>query len=477
MTLTETGLPANVEVERALVGAMLLGPESVAVARETVAAEDFYRPSHGLLFSAIVDLTDRDGATDATLVSEELRRRGHLDEVGGAGELLSIQLSGCSPSVAARHAAIVRDLAQHRQVLGLAAELRELASEGRRTAEELAAEVAARVQMLPKAKPAGRAVDGATFLERAEESVAAPWGRGDDVLWAPGQALMVTGPTGVGKTTLAGDLIRGRLGLCDAVLGFPVQDDGRRVLYLAMDRPVQAAESFARMVSIEDRDVLRDRLVVWPGPPPDDPVRNPTVLASLAEEHNAGTLIVDSLKDLSAKLTDDETGSRVNSAVQHCLAAGVEVLLLHHHRKRQQGAGAPRHLDDVYGSTWLTAGCGSVLCLWAEAGDPVVEMTHIKQPRNEVGPLTLLHDQATGAMSVMGSIDLYAIVRTSNGLTAGGAARALFSVETPTKNQVEKARRRLDNLARTGAVHKQDGGRDDHGRQQEARYFATTQEP
>jgi hypothetical protein len=42
--------------------------------------------------------------------------------------------------------------------------------------------------------------------------------------------------------------------------------------------------------------------------------------------------------------------------------------------------------DDVYGSTWLTAGTGSVILLNGEPGDPIVIMHHLKKPVAEGGP-------------------------------------------------------------------------------------------
>ena len=48
--------------------------------------------------------------------------------------------------------------------------------------------------------------------------------------------------------------------------------------------------------------------------------------------------------------------------------------------QRENGGAKPKRLADVYGSRWLTAGMGSVLLLWGEPGDLVVEVRHLKQP-------------------------------------------------------------------------------------------------
>lgn len=317
------------------------------------------------------------------------------------------------------------------------------------------------------------AIDGASFILDAPAEVQAVWGDGEQVAWSKGEPLLVNGPSGVGKTTLAQQVALCRMGVRSQVLGMTVQPDDRRVLYIAADRPTQAARSMRRMVTEEHRKLLAERLLIWRGPLPYDLNRVPDVLAAMAEEFSAGTVMIDSLKDIAARLSEDETGSMVNRAMQIACLAGVEVMALHHQRKRQQGAEKPKTLDDVYGSTWLTAGAGSVLLVWGEAGDAVVELSHLKQPVDAIGPFTLLHDHDRGLTVVQDEVDLLDVVRTSNGITAQGAARAMFRKESPKANEVEKARRRLERLCDKGLAHRAEPKRGGDGGTEPARYWAT----
>ncbi|MDP9389125.1 MAG: AAA family ATPase [Actinomycetota bacterium] len=317
-------------------------------------------------------------------------------------------------------------------------------------------------------------VDGASFILDAPAEVVPVWGEDDNVLWASGEPALINGPTGVGKTTLAQQVVLGRLGLRCEVLGYPVAPDDRRVLYLACDRPAQAARSMARMVGEEDREVLAERLVVWRGPLPGDIVKKPALLATLADDTGAGTVVVDSLKDVAPRLSEDETGQRVNEAFQLLVAEGVQALGLHHQRKAQAGGGKPKALADVYGSTWITAGMGSVMVLWGEAGDAIVELSHLKQPVETVGPLMVVHDHRAGSTTVQAGVDLYELVRVSNGLTPTKAAEALFSTLKPAPNEVEKARRRLDALVRKGLVHRVDHGPAQAGGPKRVLYYLTS---
>jgi len=193
-----------------------------------------------------------------------------------------------------------------------------------------------------------RARKGGSFILDAPDRPAAIWGRGGQVLWASGEPFILVGPTGVGKTTLGGQVVLARAGIgTGRVLGFPVEPGQRRTLYLASDRPQQIGRALRRLVTEDDRQQLDERLVCWPGPPPKDLAKMPDLLLAMAREFDSDTLILDSLKDVAIGLSSDEVGSAVNNAVQLCIANGVEVLAYHHQRKGQAGS-KPRTLEDVY---------------------------------------------------------------------------------------------------------------------------------
>jgi replicative DNA helicase len=305
-----------------------------------------------------------------------------------------------------------------------------------------------------EASPQERILRGGAFILDQPADIPAVW-RGaasGGTAWAVGEGLMIVGPDGVGKTTVMQQLVLGRIGLRERVLGMQLADDVRPLLYLALDRPAQIARSFARMVAEEHRETLDRRLIIWKGPPPFDIAKEPHALADFTEAQGAGTVVIDSLKDLAAKLSDDEVGGKVNAAFQEVLARGIELLCGHHQRKAQAGASAPKRLADVYGSRWLTAGMGSVFMLWGDAGDLEVECLHLKQPDEELGPWKILHDHTAGKTVIVDQINLLELVtaHVSDGITAEQAAVLLYDSATPARNEIEKARRRLQGLTDQG---------------------------
>jgi replicative DNA helicase len=296
---------------------------------------------------------------------------------------------------------------------------------------------------------------GGSFILDTDPNPKPIWGEDEDCLQSDGEALVFAGPQGVGKTTLAQQYGLARCGFSEysTLLGFPIVSGRRHVLYLAMDRPKQVARSFRRMVGEAWRAELDERLSVWEGPPPYDMARYPNLLLKLCEDADAGTVIVDSLKDAAIGLSDDDVGAAYNRGRQKALAAGVQVAELHHLRKALSGAKAEHPtIDDVYGSTWLTSGAGSVILLNGRPGDPIVSFHHLKQPATEVGPYRIIHDRETGRSEIYHAADLLQIARAQGSITAIDAAKALFETDDPDRNEKEKARYRLQQLEKAGLV-------------------------
>lgn len=312
-------------------------------------------------------------------------------------------------------------------------------------------------------------VPGGGWILDQPDTVPAVWGDGDEVLWASGESLIISGQPGTGKTTLLQQVVLARLGLGKEVLGWPVAPGGR-LLYLAMDRPRQIARSFRRMVTPDWRAKLDEALVVWPGPPPGDLAAHPELLAQMVAAAEADTVILDSLKDAAVGLSKDEVAAAVNRAIQTVLAAGAEVAVTHHQTKHGAGGiGKALSLADVYGSQWITSGAGSVIILAGDAGDPVVELRHVKQPANEVGPLHLIHNATEGKTEIYRdekTVDPLQFLRARKSVTARMLAVAMFTTDEPDRAQVMKAHRRLEALARAGHADTVTSASDRGGRPQ-----------
>ena len=67
--------PHNVEAEQSVVGAILLDPETVLAVAPILRGEDFYQPSYGILYDAMVELYLSGNPVDQVTLSEKLKEK------------------------------------------------------------------------------------------------------------------------------------------------------------------------------------------------------------------------------------------------------------------------------------------------------------------------------------------------------------------------------------------------------------------
>ena len=294
---------------------------------------------------------------------------------------------------------------------------------------------------------------GGQFVLDDRATIEPIWGEDEDILWAAGEGLIIAGGIGAGKTTLMAQLLSARLGITTSVLGYPVTPTDTKCLYLAMDRPAQIRRAMRRIFKEQHREALGN-CAVWEGPPPADVAKRPSILLELCQEAGADTIFIDSLKDAAIRLSDDEVGSAVNRALQLCVANGIQTVSNHHNRKAQGDNKKPNKLDDLYGSTWIASGAGSVIYLFGDPGATQVELIHLKQPAAIVGPLNLEHDHEAGTTTALARFDPLAFLRHLPTQTADSHAVAQAMTGKPMvgATDIRKAQRMLDRLAKRGLV-------------------------
>jgi len=92
--LSQEGLekapPHSLEAEMAVIGAVLLDNNAYHIATEYITAENFYKKAHRDIFQAMTNLASKGEAIDVITLSEELKRMGAFQSVGGAAYLTSV---------------------------------------------------------------------------------------------------------------------------------------------------------------------------------------------------------------------------------------------------------------------------------------------------------------------------------------------------------------------------------------------------
>ena len=103
--------PQNIEAEAAVLGSMLLDKEAVELAIELLDAGAFYSECNRILFDSIVRLHDTTKAVDTVTLVEELKKRGSIDEVGGASYIIGLTSSIPTSANIIHYAKIVKEKA------------------------------------------------------------------------------------------------------------------------------------------------------------------------------------------------------------------------------------------------------------------------------------------------------------------------------------------------------------------------------
>jgi replicative DNA helicase len=138
-TLTR-GLPHDWELEAAVLGGVLIQPAVLDDARGEVAAEDFHRPTHRLLWDLVCSLADRGIVPDPVTVIGEIERRAIADQVGGIAYVVGLPLRCASvDNVSPTYTGRVKDLSARRAIILAARAIEEQAQASTDEADVIAA--------------------------------------------------------------------------------------------------------------------------------------------------------------------------------------------------------------------------------------------------------------------------------------------------------------------------------------------------
>ncbi len=115
--------PHNNDAELATLGATLLDPEALGRVLAYLRAEDFYKNAHQHIFSAILALSDRGEEIDLITLTHELKARGELERVGGAGYVSGLTSVVPTSANVEYYARIVREHSARRKLIRIASEI------------------------------------------------------------------------------------------------------------------------------------------------------------------------------------------------------------------------------------------------------------------------------------------------------------------------------------------------------------------
>lgn len=129
--------PQNVQAEQAVLCSCLDSETALTVVSAILLPDDFYRPDHKLVYSAILELVAQRSPVDIITVSDILTKKGDIENVGGTAYISHLSDLPIIRSNAAEYAGIVRQKSMLRKLIGSLDEVTKLSYEGEQEANNL----------------------------------------------------------------------------------------------------------------------------------------------------------------------------------------------------------------------------------------------------------------------------------------------------------------------------------------------------
>ena len=115
----DSGLPANVDAEKTILGAILLDNAAHSEAAEKLESDDFSLDSHRRIFLRMSELMDAQHAVDIVTLANELARYKEVDAVGGVAYLASLTEGLPRRPVIEEYIRIVKDKSLLRKLMAI----------------------------------------------------------------------------------------------------------------------------------------------------------------------------------------------------------------------------------------------------------------------------------------------------------------------------------------------------------------------
>ena len=109
--------PHNVEAESAVLGSILINPDSMNKVVETLEPDFFYSPQNKMIYEAALTLFNQNKPIDGLSLTEYFRARGELDDVGGIEYIGELGLDTVISSNVEYYAQIIKENALKRKLI------------------------------------------------------------------------------------------------------------------------------------------------------------------------------------------------------------------------------------------------------------------------------------------------------------------------------------------------------------------------
>lgn len=129
--------PHSVESEQSILGSILLDKEAIITVTETIRPDDFYKEAHKIIYECMLKLSNKGEPIDLITLTEELRKQGHLDDVGGISYITSLSTIVPTTSNVKYYADIVKEKSVLRKLIKASNDIISLGYDGATKIEDV----------------------------------------------------------------------------------------------------------------------------------------------------------------------------------------------------------------------------------------------------------------------------------------------------------------------------------------------------
>ena len=115
--------PQSLEAEQAVLGCMLIDPEAVPKVFYTLTENSFFKLAHSHIYNAMSELFEKNETIDSITVSDQLKKSGKLEEIGGAFYITELSVDTPTASNVEYYAKIVKEKEILRSIISSAGKM------------------------------------------------------------------------------------------------------------------------------------------------------------------------------------------------------------------------------------------------------------------------------------------------------------------------------------------------------------------
>jgi replicative DNA helicase len=115
--------PQSIEAEQSVLGSILFENKAIMSVIEILRPDDFYRDAHRKIYITMCELYEKNEPTDLITITDLLRKKDHLEEVGGASYISMLVNNIATTANIETHAKIIKDKSTLRRLITSATEI------------------------------------------------------------------------------------------------------------------------------------------------------------------------------------------------------------------------------------------------------------------------------------------------------------------------------------------------------------------